>query len=125
MAWNRSSKNPTLDEIAAKAKALTGTDPVTGLQTYGYYYQGKYAVWQFLTIAHALGANWGEVDATGKMTVNWNTPEYLKALEWFVEMSKFAPSGDLAVTACRRAFSAMTTWWQSSRKASRATSSSR
>ena len=89
------SKNPTLDEIATKAKALTGTDPVTGQQTYGYYYQGKYAVWQFLSIAHAMGANWGEVDAEGKMHVNWDTPEYLKALEWFVEMSKYAPSGAL------------------------------
>ena len=89
------SKNPTLDEIATKAKALTGTDPVTGQQTYGYYYQGKYAVWQFLTIAHAMGANWGEVDAEGKMHINWDTPEYLKALQWFVDMSKFAPTGSL------------------------------
>jgi ABC-type glycerol-3-phosphate transport system substrate-binding protein len=89
------SKNPTLDEIAAKAKALTGTDPVTGQQTYGYYYQGKYAVWQFLSIAHAMGANWGSVDETGKMTVTWNTPEYLAALQWFVDMSKYAPSGAL------------------------------
>ena len=75
------SKNPTLDEVATKAKALTGTDPVTGQQTYGYYYQGKYAVWQFLTLAHAMGANWGEVDAEGKMHITWDTPEYLKALE--------------------------------------------
>jgi ABC-type glycerol-3-phosphate transport system substrate-binding protein len=90
------SKNPTLDEIATKAKALTGTDPKTGKQTYGYYYQGKYAVWQFLAIAHSMGANWGSVDASGKMTVNWNTPEYLKALQWFVDMAKFAPAGALA-----------------------------
>jgi multiple sugar transport system substrate-binding protein len=90
------SKNPTLDEIATKAKALTGTDPKTGKQTYGYYYQGKYAVWQFLSIAHNMGANWGEVDASGKMKVNWNTPEYLKALQWFVDMAKYAPSGALA-----------------------------
>jgi ABC-type glycerol-3-phosphate transport system substrate-binding protein len=90
------SKNPTLDEIAQKAPKLTGTDPVTGQQTYGYYYQGKYTVWQFLTIAHALGANWGEVDATGKMHIDWNTPEYLKALQWLVDMAKYAPAGALA-----------------------------
>ena len=53
------SKNPTLDEIATKAKAMTGTDPKTGKQTYGYWYQGKYTVWQFLSIAHSMGANWG------------------------------------------------------------------
>jgi ABC-type glycerol-3-phosphate transport system substrate-binding protein len=34
------SKNPTLDEIAQKAPKLTGTDPVTGQQTYVFYYQG-------------------------------------------------------------------------------------
>ncbi|MEQ1899437.1 MAG: extracellular solute-binding protein [Devosia sp.] len=98
------SKNPTLDEVATKAKALTGIDPVTGLQTYGYYYQGKYAVWQFLTLAHAMGANWGSVDGTGKMTVTWNTPEYLKALQWFVDMSKYAPTGALGSDAMPQGF---------------------
>lgn len=98
------SKNPTLDEVATKAKALTGTDPVTGLQTYGYYYQGKYAVWQFLTLAHAMGANWGSVDGSGKMTVTWNTPEYLKALQWFVDMSKYAPTGALGSDAMPQGF---------------------
>ena len=83
---------------------LTGTDPVTGQETFGYWYQGKYAVWQFLTIAHALGADWGEVGADGKMTINWNTPEYLKALEWFVEMSKYAPAGALAADAMPQGF---------------------
>jgi ABC-type glycerol-3-phosphate transport system substrate-binding protein len=90
------SKNPTLDEIAEKAKKMTGTDPKTGVQTYGYWYQGKYTVWQFLSIAHALGANWGSIDKTGKMTINWNTPEYLKAMQWLVDMAKYAPRGALA-----------------------------
>jgi multiple sugar transport system substrate-binding protein len=98
------SKNPTLDEIAEKAKALTGTDPVTGQQTYGYWYQGKYAVWQFLTIAHAMGADWGEVGADGKMAISWNTPEYLQALEWFVDMSRYAPAGALAADAMPQGF---------------------
>ena len=93
------TKNPTLDEIATKAKALTGTDPKTGKQTYGYWYQGKYTVWQFLSIAHAMGANWGSIDAKGKMTINWNTPEYLKALQWLVDMAKLAPAGALASDA--------------------------
>src|SRR3569832_1617975 len=90
------SKNPTLNEIADKAKKLTNTDPKTGKQTYGYYYQGKYAVWQFLSIAHAMGANWGSIDKDGKMKVNWNTPEYLKAMQWMVDMAKYAPAGALA-----------------------------
>jgi hypothetical protein len=30
------------------------------------------------------------------MTVNWNTPGYVKALQWFVDMAKYAPAGALA-----------------------------
>jgi ABC-type glycerol-3-phosphate transport system substrate-binding protein len=88
-------EKPTLADIEARAPKLTGTDPVTGEQTYGYWYQGKYAVWQFMAIAHAMGANWGTMDEKGNLTVNWDTPEYLKALEWFVKMSKYAPAGAL------------------------------
>lgn len=90
------SAQPTLQEIETKAAKLTGINPRTGQQSYGYWYQGKYAVWQFMAIGHAMGADWGSVGADGKMHVNWNTPEYLKALEWFVEMSRYAPDGALA-----------------------------
>ncbi len=90
------SKQPTLAEIEEKAARLTGTDPVTKKKTYGYWYQGKYAVWQFMAIAHAMGANWGSVKDDGSMVVNWNTPEYLQALQWFIKMSKYAPRGALA-----------------------------
>lgn len=91
------SLHPTLKEIATKAKQLTGKDPVTGQQTYGYWYQGKYAVWQFMAIGDAMGATWGHVDKkTGKLFIKWNTPKYLKAMEWFVSMSKYAPAGALA-----------------------------
>ena len=93
------SKAPTLAEIEEKAAKLTGINPVTGEQNYGYWFQGKYAVWQFMAIAHAMGANWGGVDDKGVLTVNWDTPEYLAALEWFVKMSKFAPSGALGSDA--------------------------
>jgi ABC-type glycerol-3-phosphate transport system substrate-binding protein len=98
------SQHPTLDEIEEKAAKLTGTDPVTGQQTYGYWYQGKYAVWQFQAIAHAMGATWGEVNGDGSLTVNWDTPEYLAALEWFVKMSKYAPAGALASDAMPEGF---------------------
>jgi ABC-type glycerol-3-phosphate transport system substrate-binding protein len=90
------STNPTLQEIEEKAAKLTGTDPVTKQQTYGYWYQGKYAVWQFMAIGHAFGANWGSVKSDGSLAVNWNTPQYLTALQWFVKMSKYAPKGALA-----------------------------
>lgn len=90
------SDHPTLDEIQQKAAKMTGKDPVTGQQTYGYWYQGKYINWQFQAIAHAMGATWGKVNADGTWTINWNTPEYLKALQWLVMMNKYAPPGALA-----------------------------
>lgn len=98
------STQPTLQEIEEKAKKLTGKNPVTGEQNYGYWYQGKYAVWQFMAISHALGANWGGVAADGKMTIKWDTPEYLAALEWFVKMSKYAPEGALGSDAMPQGF---------------------
>lgn len=90
------SKQPTIEEIETKAAAMTGTNPVTGEENYGYWFQGKYAVWQFMAISHALGANWGSVDDQGVMTINWDTPEYLTAMEWFVKMAQYAPDGALA-----------------------------
>jgi multiple sugar transport system substrate-binding protein len=98
------SQHPTLDEIAQKAKAMTGKNPVTGEQNYGYWYQGKYINWQFQVIAHAFGANWGQVNADGTWTINWDTPEYLKALQWLVDMSKYAPPGALASDAMPEGF---------------------
>ncbi len=98
------SKNPTLAEIEAKAPKLTGINPVTGEQNYGYWYQGKYAVWQLMAIAHALGASSGTVNEKGLLHVNWDTPEYLAALEWMVKMSKYAPAGALAAEGMPQGF---------------------
>lgn len=98
------SLHPTLDEIKTKAEKMTGINPKTGEQNYGYWYQGKYTSWQFQAIAHALGANWGKVNDDGTWTINWNTPEYLKGLEWLVEMAKYAPPGALASDAMPEGF---------------------
>jgi ABC-type glycerol-3-phosphate transport system substrate-binding protein len=77
---------------------------VTGEDNYGYWYQGKYINWQFQAIAHAFGATWGTVNADGTWTINWDTPEYLQALEWLVMMSKYAPPGALAADAMPEGF---------------------
>lgn len=98
------SKQPTLAEIEEKAPRLTGINPITGEQNYGYWYQGKYAVWQLMAIAHAMGAKWGGVDDKGVLTVNWDTPEMLQALEWMVKMSKYAPAGALAAEGMPQGF---------------------
>jgi multiple sugar transport system substrate-binding protein len=98
------SQEPTLEEIEEKAAKLTGKNPVTGEDTYGYWYQGKYAVWQFMAIAHALGANWGASNPDGTLTIKWDTPEYLRALEWFATMAKYAPKGALAAEGMPQGF---------------------
>ena len=93
------SLHPTLDEIHDKAAKMTGKNPVTGEQNYGYWFQGKYINWQFQVIAHALGANWGKVNDDGSWTITWDTPEYLAGLQWLVDMTKYAPPGALAADA--------------------------
>lgn len=98
------SLHPTLDEIEQKAAKMTGKNPKTGEQNYGYWYQGKYINWQFQVIAHAFGANWGKVNDDGTWTINWNTPEYLKALQWLVKMNQYAPPGALAADAMPEGF---------------------
>src|SRR6185295_5353264 len=55
-------------------------------------------------IAHAEGASWGQVNADGSWTIHWDTPEYLKGLQWLVDMSKFAPPGALAADAMPEGF---------------------
>jgi ABC-type glycerol-3-phosphate transport system substrate-binding protein len=98
------SMHPTLEEIEEKAAKMTGTNPVTGEQNYGYWYQGKYINWQFQAIAHALGATWGTTNDDGTWTINWDTPEYLAALEWLVRMNEYAPPGALAADAMPEGF---------------------
>ena len=98
------SQHPTLQEIEEKAQKMTGKNPVTGEENYGYWYQGKYINWQFQAIAHAFGANWGQVNADGTWSINWDTPEYLQALEWLVTMSKYTPPGALAADAMPEGF---------------------
>jgi multiple sugar transport system substrate-binding protein len=93
------TKYPTIEEIETKAPKLTGTNPVTGQQNYGFWYQGKYTVLQFLTVGHAFGGHSAVVGADGKVTVTWNTPEYLAALKWFLKMAQYAPPGALAADA--------------------------
>jgi hypothetical protein len=98
------SEQPTVEEIQTKAAATTGINPVTGEENYGYWYQGKYTVWQFQALAHAMGANWGQVNDDGSWTVTWNTPEYLAGLNKFLELAEMAPEGALAADAMPQGF---------------------
>ncbi|MBX3029768.1 MAG: extracellular solute-binding protein [Chloroflexi bacterium] len=98
------SANPTVEEITEKAAAMTGINPVTGEQNYGYWYQGQYLSWQFQSLAHALGANWGTVNEDGTWTITWDTPEYLAAVHKLLELAQYAPEGALAADAMPQGF---------------------
>ena len=97
------SAKPTVDEITEKAKAMTGNNPVTGEQNYGYWYQGEYISWQFQTLAHAMGANWGQVNDDGTWTINWNTPEYLAGVTSCSSSPSTLRRGRSRRTPCPRA----------------------
>lgn len=98
------SENPTVDEIAQKAAKMTGVNPVTGEQNYGYWYQGEYLNWQFQTLAHAMGATWGQVNGDGSWTIHWDTPEYLAAVNKLLELAQYTPDGALAADAMPQGF---------------------
>lgn len=51
------------------------------MQGASQYGRRGYLEWQFQAIAHAFGATWGQVNDDGTWTINWDTPEYLQALE--------------------------------------------
>ncbi len=77
------SEHPTWDEILTKAAAMTGVNPVSGLQNYGTTLSGADAIVQ---IAESMGMPWGEGFAMGELTFNWNTPEYVKASELMLKL---------------------------------------
>jgi len=79
------SKDPTLEELKEKAVKLTGTDPRTGKETYGFFIRGNYCVWPFLTYVRYYG---GDFAPEGGTVPNFDTEPALKALEWMVSLAK-------------------------------------
>jgi multiple sugar transport system substrate-binding protein len=87
------SETPTPEEILDKAKKLTGKDPKTGKQTYGFYLPIKGAEFTWVALMNAYG---GEVfDDFEKPTKAVVTQEPgKKAVAWYLEMEKAKVSGD-------------------------------
>nr|WP_260681926.1 extracellular solute-binding protein [Alkalicoccobacillus porphyridii] len=88
------SEKPTLEEVAEKAKAMTGTNPVTERDNYGIYFTGTNDTSLALTnVMEGLNGSWGEGYKWDEIELNFDSPEMLEALNWMIEMSEYVPAG--------------------------------
>ncbi len=87
----------TYDDVLALGEKLTGTDPVTGKETYGLqmYSAGGSNLWfNYVQAANALGAKVFQYGATLQdCEVNFMVPESIAAFQLIADMSKFASPG--------------------------------
>ncbi len=91
------SAHPTLDELMKKGKAMTGKNPRTGEQNYGLRFTGgKYAADSAMNISEGLGNVWGTGFKWTEMTINFDTPEMIKAVQWMKDIQAYCPPGNLA-----------------------------
>ncbi|GGD54069.1 ABC transporter substrate-binding protein [Paenibacillus nasutitermitis] len=90
------SDKPTAEEILQKAKQLTGTNPKTGKQTYGLFYNPKGSSHLNLDIlSDGQGVEFGTIDwgNFGNSQLNFNTPAIKKSLQTMIDMNPYLPPG--------------------------------
>lgn len=88
------SEFPTMEEVAEKAKKMTGTNPKTGEQNYGIWYRGDYdSAFRLVNIAEGQNAQWGTGFAWDEIEFEFDSPEMLNGLNWLLEMKEYAPKG--------------------------------
>jgi ABC-type glycerol-3-phosphate transport system substrate-binding protein len=85
---------PTLEEVLEKAAKITGTNPKTGKQTYGLWYDGR-GHGNIMLDYFTKGLNIGKLDMAdySKIEFTWNTPEIKAAILKMVDATKFMPPG--------------------------------
>ena len=89
---------PTPQEILDKAARLTGKDPVTGKQVYGIFFQGRMKLFLFLNALTAFNGKWGEFGPNGLPYFTLLTPENQEAVEWLLQLSRYAPASLMSVS---------------------------
>ena len=89
------SENPTPAEIMEKAGRMTGKNPKTGHMNYGIFFDGKYNVFVTMNAIEGFGGSWGHSGADGEHVYQWNTPENVRAMQWVINISKYAPKSFL------------------------------
>lgn len=87
-------KDWTWEDLLAIAEKLTGTDPVTGEQTYGYKFTSRTANNNFyfnhITLAQAYGGNVIQYGNTlAETTANYKNEASMKAFEMIAELAKY------------------------------------
>ncbi|WP_181397632.1 extracellular solute-binding protein [Gracilibacillus dipsosauri] len=88
------SDNPTMEEIARKAKQMTGTNPVTGEENYGIWFRGDWSsAFTLVNLAEGQNGRWGTGFAWDEIQFEYNSPEMVNGLEWLLEMQEYAPDG--------------------------------
>lgn len=88
------SDNPTMEEIARKAKQMTGINPVTGEENYGIWFRGDWSsAFTLVNLAEGQNGRWGTGFAWDEIQFEYNSPEMVNGLEWLLEMQEYAPDG--------------------------------
>lgn len=88
------SKKPTMDEIREKAAKMTGINPVTGEQNYGLFYRGGgHAADTLVNLVEGLGGQWGTGFKWSEMKTEFDSPEFVAALNWMRETLPYTPPG--------------------------------
>lgn len=88
--------SPTPEEILDAAKKMTGKNPVTGKDNYGVYYKGGDVADTVMNLCEAFGGSWGSGVKWKELKYNFKSSEMLKALNFMVELNKYAPQGSIS-----------------------------
>ena len=88
------SEYPTPEEILDKARRMTGINPVTGEQNYGVWLGANSLNMSFIIPASEhfgdIGVN-GNFDDPRNLRWSLNSPGYVKAVQWAVDLARFSP----------------------------------
>lgn len=86
---------PTPQQLLEAARQMTGTNPVTGEQNYGVWIAGNSLNMSFLEAAADhfgdLGVS-GNFDDPANLTWSLNSPGFVSALQWAVDIARYAPA---------------------------------
>lgn len=87
---------PSPEQVLEKAKAMTGINPVTGVQNYGLFFdpaeEGAATLISLLSYYQAQGGR-GSMAQPGEIEWAIDTPAFRSALAWVDEAVKYAPPG--------------------------------
>ena len=88
------SEHPTMQEVAEKAKKMTGKNPKTGQKNYGIWFRGDWSsAFTLVDLAEGQNGQWGTGFAWEDVKFNFDSPEMLNGLNFLLDMQKYAPKG--------------------------------